>query len=157
MPKPPDESMSAHLRRLLLAWLAEDPTRTEVDFAKASGLSKATINTIKNKGAGGGFRTVQGFAKALGKTPAQLHAEAEGATPLSAYLLRQIPGWEQIRKNVAMTPRGRLYSEAAWRAAGNTPAPQVLILDEFQVQQLVDWWHHVLESAPPTPGALKAS
>lgn len=152
MPKPPDTDMNRYLRKLLLEWLAADPARTEVDFAELAGLSKATINNVKNKGTGGGSRTVKGFAKALGKTPAQLHAEAEGAAPLSAFLLRSLPGWEQMRARVRATTRGRIYSDAAWEAAGNTPAPQVLALDEFQVQQLVEWWHNVL-GADQSPGS----
>ena len=158
MGKPSDHDVNRYLRKLLLEWLAADPRRTEVDFASLAGLSKATINNVKNKGQGGGSRTVKGFAQALGKTPAQIHAEAEGATPLSAFVLRNLPGWEQIRARVSATPRGKAYSAAAWEAAGNTPAPHVLHLDEFQVQQLVEWWHGVLATASPPPSEeLRAS
>lgn len=74
VPKPPDPTVSRHLRRLLLDWLAQDASRTEVDFARAAGLSKATVNTIKNKAEGGGSRTVRGFARALGLSPLEIYA-----------------------------------------------------------------------------------
>lgn len=143
--------MNSLLRKLLLEWLAADPSRTEVDFAKLADLSKATINNLKNKGTGGGPRTVRGFAKVLGRSPAQLYAEAEGASPSSACLLRHLPGWDIMKQHVSTTTRGRAYSDAAWKAAGNTPSPQALHLDEFQVQQLVEWWHNALsnEENPP--------
>lgn len=155
MGKPSDHSTGAYLQRLLKDWLAADPRRTEVEFGQLAGLSKATINNIKNNGTGAGSKAVRGFAQALGKTAAQIYAEAEGASVLSAFTLRSLPGWEQMRVKISGTSRGRHYSEAAWRAAGNTPSPQMLNLDEFQVQQLVEWWHDVLGVGPQD--RLKAS
>lgn len=154
MGKPSDDITGAYLQRLLREWLAADPARTEVEFAHLAGLSKATVNNVKNNAAGAGPKAVRGFAQALGKSSAQIYAEAEGATALSAFLLRNLPGWEQMRARIGATARGRHYSEAAWRAAGNTPSPQTLQLDEFQVQQLVEWWNGVL---PSDSQDLKAS
>lgn len=155
MGKPSDTLTGAYLQKLLREWLAADPSRTEVDFGRLAGLSKATINNVKNTGTGAGFKAVSGFARALGKTVPQIYAEAEGASVLSAFVLRNLPGWEQMRAKISATARGRHYSDAAWRAAGNTPSPQAIELDEFQVQQLVEWWNDVLPSAPDSD--LKAS
>lgn len=150
MGKPTDHEMSVHLQRLLKEWLAEDPRRTEVDFAKAAGLSKATINNVKNKGGGAGHKTVAGFAKALGQTTTQLHAAAAGASQPLGPSFRDLPGWQEIKDRLRATPRGRSYSEAAWRAAGSTASDAMPAeLDEFTVLQLVDFWHHALPSAPP--------
>jgi hypothetical protein len=72
-----DAGTGRYLQKLLKDWLAEDPSRTEAEFVQLSGLSKGTVNNIKNKAEGAGPTTVEKFAKALGKTKAQLYSAAD--------------------------------------------------------------------------------
>lgn len=72
-----DKTTGRYLQTLLRGWLAEDPARTEAEFARLSELSRGTINNLKNKGEGAGAVTVERFAKAIGKTKAQLYADAD--------------------------------------------------------------------------------
>lgn len=148
MPKPTDNLMGAYLQKLLRDWLAEHPGSTEVDFAKIAGLSKATINNVKNKGAGAGSKTVQGFARVLGVPPSRLHADAEEVAnprPAGVSTMADLSDWPRLVASLKASPLGNRFSSRAWEQAAHTSSlfmPKNL--DEIDILQLLHFWERVV-------------
>jgi hypothetical protein len=72
-----DPVMGRYLQMLLREWVAAETGRTDADFVRLSGLSRGTVNNIKNKAEGAGRQTVEKFAAALGKTAGALYAAGD--------------------------------------------------------------------------------
>jgi transcriptional regulator with XRE-family HTH domain len=77
-----DPVMNTYLQHVLVEWLAQpsapgEQKRTEAEFARRSGLTKAAINRIKQDAKGAGQQTVEGFARALGLAELTLRQDAQ--------------------------------------------------------------------------------
>lgn len=159
MPKPADHDMGRYLQHVLRTWLTEKPDdRDEASFARLAGLSKATVNNLKNKGVGAGSKTVMGFARVLGRSVPQLHAEADAWSAgrplalLGAPRFCDVPGWRESEARLRQTSRGRTFSDAAWHLAATTANERLpQLVDDFAVLRLVEFWHLTLLDSDPPP------
>jgi transcriptional regulator with XRE-family HTH domain len=151
MGKPLDHQMGAYLQSRIRQWLADNPDRSEADFSRESGLSRTTINNVKNKGVGVGNATLAGFAKVFGTTIAELHQDAEAwanggqVRPALGPRIGELPAWAPLAERLRKTPRGRRFSDEAWAAAASTAshiAPRTF--DEYLLVQLLDFWQQAL-------------
>jgi hypothetical protein len=163
MPKPADHDMGRYLQHVLRSWLAEQPDRDEASFARLAALSKATVNNLKNKGVGAGSKTVSGFARVLGRSVPQLHAEADAwaaGRPLAlpgALRFCDVPGWREGEARLRQTPRGRSFSDDAWRLAATTANEKLPpVIDDFAMLRLVEFWHLALLDSDPPPVSERA-
>lgn len=152
--------MGQFLRSLLLAWLQETQL-SEAEFGRRAKLSRATVNKVKNRAEGGGPRTVEGFARALGKTSLELYSEKDrwsreqqglpaeppAPQPERAPRFGDLPDWGTFEAQVRSSRTGRRYSEGAWESARNTRGGKLpSSLDQITVLRLVEFWQDLFDA-----------
>lgn len=142
-----DRRVSEALQRIFVDYLAAHPGESEASIGKRIGLTRAALNNLKNKGMGGGVKTIVGIARLLGVTPWDLLRTALGGgdLPASAGMpLRLVDGWDEAGQG--MPPE-----------IGDTVPPRPIArVDRTTATLYAAAWGHAAASAAPVVSTLKA-